>query len=190
MYLSGKTGKVKWDVARLADRVKNAHLYADGNTTAEDARLAKYFENPQLGNLNEPATILDCHGHIMVWYLPYIFSMYRVVRVSISLIQSMNRPSSMYLQTDLNGGTKILRPQLDSVMQSFSTANCSSWRHSEFDPPPDGGEFGAGVLNMSPGWFQRLQDVSLLPAVANRHWLTYLLEATGQRTLCFFWYKK
>jgi hypothetical protein len=54
---------------------------ADGDTSTEDANLAKYFKNPQLGDLDEPATILDRHGHIMVWYLPQIFSMYRVVRV-------------------------------------------------------------------------------------------------------------
>ena len=149
--------------------MKNAYPSPDGDTATEDARLAKYFENPQLGDFDEPATILDRHGRIMVWYLPFIFSMYRVVRVSINPIQLMDCLSSIYLQTDLNGGTKILRPQLDSVMQSFSTTDSTSWRRSKFDPPPDGGEFGAGVLDMSPGWFQRLQDVSLLLTVVDRH---------------------
>jgi len=73
----------------------------------------------------------------------------------------------MEVQTDLNNGTKILRPQLDSVMQSYATANKLSWRHSGFSPPANGGEFGARVLNMSPGWFQLLQDVSLLLAEIN-----------------------
>jgi hypothetical protein len=73
--------------------VKNARPSPDGDTAAEDARLAKYFENPQLGDFDEPATILDRHGCIMVWYLPFIFSMYRVVRVSISPFQLMNCPS-------------------------------------------------------------------------------------------------
>ena len=73
----------------------------------------------------------------------------------------------MEVQTDLNSGTKILWPQLDSVMQSYATANKPSWRHSAFNPPANGGEFGAGVLNMSPGWFQLLQDVSLLLAEIN-----------------------
>ena len=51
-----------------------------------------------------------------------------------------------------------------------------TWKHSAFDPPADGREFGARALNMSPGWFQLLQDVSLLPAKINRdlgllvHW--------------------
>jgi hypothetical protein len=36
-----------------------------------------------------------------------------------------------------------------------------AWRSSGFLPPPGGGEFGAGVLNMSPGWFQQSHEVSL-----------------------------
>ena len=65
------------------------------------------------------------------------------------------------MQVDLNEGTKILQPQLDLAIQSSSNADAkSSWRNSAFFPPPNGGEFGAGVLNMSPGWFQLLQDVN------------------------------
>jgi hypothetical protein len=62
-------------------------------------------------------------------------------------------------QIDLNGGTKNLRPQLDSAMRSCIG---SSWRNSAFRPSP---EFGAGVLNMSPGWFQRAHDVSLFSLI-------------------------
>jgi hypothetical protein len=65
------------------------------------------------------------------------------------------------VQIDLDEGTKILRPQLDLAMRSCSAGMTSSWRNNAFHPPSDGGEFGAGVLNMSPGWFQQLQDVSL-----------------------------
>jgi hypothetical protein len=39
-------------------------------------------------------------------------------------------------------------------------ADGDSWRRSGFCPSPEGGEFGAGVLNMSPGWFQQSHDVS------------------------------
>jgi hypothetical protein len=56
-------------------------------------------------------------------------------------------------------GTKILRPRLDTFMRSCM-ADGDSWRRSGFCPSPEGGEFGAGVLNMSPGWFQQSHDVS------------------------------
>ena len=65
------------------------------------------------------------------------------------------------VQIGLDEGTKILRLQLDLAMQSCSASMKSSWRNSAFRPPPDGGEFGAELLNMFPGWFQQSQDVSL-----------------------------
>jgi hypothetical protein len=45
-------------------------------------------------------------------------------------------------------------------MKSPRQTESASWRHSLFNPPLGGGIFGAGVLNMSPGWFQQSQDVS------------------------------
>jgi hypothetical protein len=66
-------------VERLADRVKNPRPDTEKGTSIEDDRLAQYFENPQFGEFDEPATIIDDHGHIMLWYLPLIFSCYRVV---------------------------------------------------------------------------------------------------------------
>ena len=64
-------------------------------------------------------------------------------------------------QTESTDGTKILRPQLDVFMRSVM-ANGDSWRKSGFHSPPGGGDFGAGVLNMSPGWFQQSHEVSPL----------------------------
>jgi hypothetical protein len=66
-------------VDRLADRVKNARPQTENGTSIEDDRLKKYFNNPQFGEFDEPATVLDRHGRIILWYLPLIFSLYRVV---------------------------------------------------------------------------------------------------------------
>ena len=63
----------------MADCVKNTRPRADGDNSAEDVRLAKYFNNPEIGELNEPATVLDRHGHIMLWHLPHVTSPRRAV---------------------------------------------------------------------------------------------------------------
>ena len=63
-------------------------------------------------------------------------------------------------QNDLNAATVTVRCPLDSFMKSPRRTESASWRHSLFNPPLGGGIFGAGVLNMSPGWFQQSQDVS------------------------------
>ena len=73
------TEKTEWDVTRFADRVKNVRPRADGDNSTEDTRLAKFFTNPHFGDVDEPSTILDWHGRIMVWYLPGIFPPHRVV---------------------------------------------------------------------------------------------------------------
>jgi len=57
----------------------------------------------------------------------------------------------------LNQATILLRSDLDQSMKSF--AGSTSWRNDSFFPPSGGGIFGAGSLNYSPGWFQRLQEV-------------------------------
>ena len=158
--------KADWDVTRLADRVKNMRPHGDGDTSIEDAILEKYFKNPQFGDIDMPATMLDRHGRIMVWYLPRIFSVHRMVCIFICWSDLIDESLNLiYIQIDLNGGTKILRPQLDLAMQSCSADKKPSWHNSAFRPPPDGGEFGAGVLNMSPGWFQQSQDVSLFSVI-------------------------
>jgi hypothetical protein len=75
--------KTSWDAARMADRVKNTRPHTDGGVLAEDLRLAKFFRNPLFGHFDEPSTVLDMHGRIMVWYLPFIFHPGRIVRLFI-----------------------------------------------------------------------------------------------------------
>ena len=109
--------------------------------------------------MDDPSTILDRHSRIMVWYLPHIFAPYWVVCAFVILVYAFSKLVSA-AQINLNDGTKIIRPQLDAFMQSCNTDGGSSWHNSGFCPPPGGGEFGARVLNMSPGWFQQSHDVS------------------------------
>lgn len=78
--------KTEWDITRFADRVKNTRPCTDADNSAEDARLAKFFENPNFGDMDEPCTILDRCGRIMLWYLPHIFAPYRVVCILIILV--------------------------------------------------------------------------------------------------------
>ncbi len=66
----------------------------------------------------------------------------------------------IYEKEALNAGTSHLRPDLNRAMNALGTVS-ASWRNSGFSAPPGGGRFGVGVLNFSPGWFQRLHDVRL-----------------------------
>jgi hypothetical protein len=71
---------VNWDVDRFTSKV-NAGIFVDNERLDNElVWLRKYFELPRLGRSDEPATIVDLHGRILVWYLPDILSIQRVVR--------------------------------------------------------------------------------------------------------------
>jgi hypothetical protein len=81
IFLATYSEYTQWDVSRFSDRVKNKRPRADAEP-AEDLDLAKYFVNPKLGHFEMPCTILDLHGCIMLWYLPGIYPLHRVVSFS------------------------------------------------------------------------------------------------------------
>ena len=82
--------QVDWDVTQFADRVKNTHPQENGKPAVEDLNLDKFFRNSELGDLKEPATIVDRFGHIMVWYLPEIFYPFLIVSPIIFYLASEN----------------------------------------------------------------------------------------------------
>jgi hypothetical protein len=86
--------KVDWDITRYADRVKNTHPRPDGEPAPDDVNLEKYFRNPELGDLDEPATIVDRFDRIMVWYLPGIFFACLMVSPTQLLFGSESKLSS------------------------------------------------------------------------------------------------
>ena len=152
------------------------HPQTDGGTSKEDDRLAKHYNNPCFGELEEPATVLDRHGRIILWSLPFISSRYRMVVIlilSLLLIRGLT-----LIQNDLGGATVTVRCPLDLFIKSLGRdSKTASWRHSLFHPPSGGGVFGAGVLNMSPGWFQQSQDVGFVVWFIYKAY-SYIVSAT------------
>ena len=67
------------DAKNLADRVKKRVDLSDD----EDDELDKFFPRMDVGDVNDPAVILDCWGRIMAWQLPDIISAGRVVRHTV-----------------------------------------------------------------------------------------------------------
>lgn len=61
--------------------MKNTRLKEDGQDADEDVRLAKFYRNPELEYIDEPATVVDTHGHIAVWYLPDILDPKHQVKI-------------------------------------------------------------------------------------------------------------
>jgi hypothetical protein len=51
-----------------------------GISKNEDDHLAKFYRRVDVGDVNEPAVILDAWGRILAWHLPNVISTGRVVR--------------------------------------------------------------------------------------------------------------
>ncbi|KAI6126956.1 hypothetical protein F5141DRAFT_1060598 [Pisolithus sp. B1] len=94
----------------------------------------KYFPYPQWGLISDPATILDVHGRVVVWYLPGIMSPARVEHLN-----------------------EIHLPLKDSLVKCSKTGGQSKriFGHRHV-PEGDGNEmFGHGHLMNSPATFQQ-----------------------------------
>jgi hypothetical protein len=59
-------------VERLTDYIKTTVQREEGKVSRSDLDLMKYFKMPNLGLIVDPTTIVDCHGRVLVWYLPDI----------------------------------------------------------------------------------------------------------------------
>jgi hypothetical protein len=59
--------------------VNSSYGQPDGAPSTEQKKLGKYFQMAILERISEPASIVNNHGKILVWYLPNILSCSRVV---------------------------------------------------------------------------------------------------------------
>ncbi|KAI6011636.1 hypothetical protein EDC04DRAFT_2609807 [Pisolithus marmoratus] len=112
----------EWDVDRFAEPMKNV------------IDETKYFPHPQWGHISDPATILDVHGRVLVWYLPGIIPPARVEHLN-----------------------EVHIPLEDSLVQCSKTGGPSERRFGhKHVPEEDGNEkFGHGRLMNSPATFQQ-----------------------------------
>ncbi|KIK97711.1 hypothetical protein PAXRUDRAFT_135758 [Paxillus rubicundulus Ve08.2h10] len=69
----------EWDADRYVNAVKAGPPRSSESRKVAQLKLDKYYRPLELGHLIEPATIVDIHGQILVWYLPGILTNFRVV---------------------------------------------------------------------------------------------------------------
>ena len=58
---------VNWDSDRFAQAVKGGALQSTW-----PPQLENFYKRPKLGVIDKPATVVDKHGKILLWYLPNI----------------------------------------------------------------------------------------------------------------------
>lgn len=63
---------VPWDADSFANSIV-AHRIPPNSPLAPapaDNKLMSEFPTPKFGPFKTPTTLVDCHGHILIWYLP------------------------------------------------------------------------------------------------------------------------
>ncbi|KAI6096191.1 hypothetical protein F5141DRAFT_1221017 [Pisolithus sp. B1] len=104
------------------------------------ADKTKYFQYPQWGHISDPATVLDVHGRVMLWYLPGIIPPDRehLNRIHLPLKGSLVKHSKRKNESSMRFGHRHV-PELDG---------------RDMDPLADA-KFGHGRLMNSPATFQQ-----------------------------------
>lgn len=73
----------KFDIDRLAEKVKSSRVRDDETDYLSNDHLKKYFAPTALGVIEHPSTVVDEHGRVILWYLPDIIAPFRVVGANL-----------------------------------------------------------------------------------------------------------
>ena len=76
------TVKTEWDIERFGDHINTLKMVGDYPSKVQDEvrRLQQRYKPPTSpGSIEEPTIFVDVFGCIIVWYLPDIFCMARIV---------------------------------------------------------------------------------------------------------------
>lgn len=88
--------RLDWDMARYASRLGPGDR---GRSTKKNNTMANAYPNPNIGEVKEPATIVDRDGRLVGWYLPGLLStdmqvsMCRSMVVTLTDVVALERPT-------------------------------------------------------------------------------------------------
>ncbi|KAG6372289.1 hypothetical protein JVT61DRAFT_7729 [Boletus reticuloceps] len=149
-------GPNDWDSDHFADTVKSSSCLPSKG--AKSKNPDSFF----LGKISKPATVMDRHDRILLWYL-----------LAIIDINCMD---------ELNHAIQLLKPEL---LQSTSAKQKGSWKLAGFLEPEMAPKFGVSKITLSPSTFmlghEWLKDpivqLQSLQKQTNQTWLKNTQEA-------------
>ncbi|KZP34556.1 hypothetical protein FIBSPDRAFT_942667 [Athelia psychrophila] len=93
----------KFDIERLAEKVKSARVKDYNSDNPSDDRINKFFLPTVLGIMDCPSTVVDEHGRVIVWYLPDILAPFRVAAFNQS-VKGVRAPLQSSIQQPSGNG--------------------------------------------------------------------------------------
>ena len=128
-----------------------------GMTSVSNETLMKYFQTPDLGDLVDPAVVIDAHDRILLWHLPGILNG-RLVCIHIHSLTCLFLIACT--QHDLETATKLVQRLLCETIDMPAKPDTIWHRDPKYFKFPTGrGKFEPGSLDLSPGWFQQRKEV-------------------------------
>src|SRR5882672_9786093 len=70
---------VPFDIERYSEHIKNPRLKHNDQVSKELGCLSKFYKHEKGAVHQEPMVVMDCHGRILLWYLPEVLSTARLV---------------------------------------------------------------------------------------------------------------
>src|SRR5882672_2884676 len=74
--------RVSFDVDQYSEHIRNSQVKHNDQVTKELECLNKFYMPENGREHKEPMVVVDCHGQILLWYLPEALSTERLVRVN------------------------------------------------------------------------------------------------------------
>ena len=74
--------RVSFNVERYVEHINNSRVKHNDQVSKELEHLSKFYIPENGGEHKEPMVVVDCHGQILLWYLPEVLSTARLVRVN------------------------------------------------------------------------------------------------------------
>jgi hypothetical protein len=141
--------------------------------------MSKFFSLAKLGEINEPAIILDHFGKIVAWHLPDVISCGRVVGLILFWVAIHEIYTLYSFQEDVNlasicisdllkasqprvGSSRVRKKknEAEAPLKHKARPKTINWRA---DPrlfkAPENPRFVPGSVEFSPGWFALAHEV-------------------------------
>ncbi|KAI6012409.1 hypothetical protein F5J12DRAFT_781372 [Pisolithus orientalis] len=111
--------EVRLASAVITHAILNPYRFSEPLVHAKDRTI--HFENPKIGYINAPATVLDVHGRVIVWYLPGIVPDARIHQPVDQVMYGHGRISmSPATFQQAHEGLTNLKRLVDTLYQSTS----------------------------------------------------------------------
>lgn len=81
---------MSWSVVKYVEALSGMGKRCSGTQKYVEVELNRMFPPGEMTNVSEPCLVVDCHGIILLWFLPGLLNWKRKVGGSLSIVNFTN----------------------------------------------------------------------------------------------------